>query len=90
MMRFKEYPDMLLKDAIVLACRHMGGVVMSAMIILGGTFATLMPSGLVLLEELATAVIVGLLMLCFVLLPIFLPAAIALPNKLKKIATQKK
>lgn len=51
--------------AIVLACKQIGGVVMSAIIILGGTFATLIPSGMVLLEELAVAVIVGLAMIKF-------------------------
>lgn len=85
MMRFKEYPNMPVGQAIVLACKHIGGVVMSAIIILGGTFATLIPSGMVLLEELAVAVIVGLVMLCFILLPIFLPAAMALPERLKEM-----
>ncbi|MGN6712604.1 MMPL family transporter [Anaerocolumna jejuensis] len=83
-MRFKEYPDMPVGQAMVMACKHIGGVVMSAIIILGGTFATLIPSGMVLLEELAVAVIVGLVMLCFILLPIFLPASMALPDTLKK------
>ncbi|BCN28899.1 MMPL family transporter [Anaeromicropila herbilytica] len=85
-MRFKEYPKMPVNEAIVLACKHIGGVVMSAIIILGGTFATLMPSGMVLLEELATAVIVGLVMLCFILLPIFLPAAMSLPKTLSNMS----
>nr|WP_279664830.1 MMPL family transporter [Ectobacillus ponti] len=84
MMRFKEYPHLSSKEAIVLASKHTGGVIISAVIILGGTFATLMPSGLVLLSELAIAVITGLIVLCFILLPIFLPAMIALPDALKK------
>ncbi|MFC0301195.1 MMPL family transporter [Virgibacillus soli] len=90
MMRFKEYPDMSPKEAIVLASKHIGGVIISAVIILGGTFATLMPAGIVLLTELATAVITGLIVLCFILLPIFLPALIALPESLGKISTRKK
>jgi uncharacterized membrane protein YdfJ with MMPL/SSD domain len=84
MMRFKEYSDQPVKEAIQHACKHIGGVVMSAIIILGGTFATLMPSGLVMLEELAITVIIGLIMLCLVLLPIFLPAALSLKNDEKK------
>lgn len=90
MMRYKEYHDMPANKAIVLACKNMGGVVMSAMIILGGTFATLIPSGMILLEELAVAVIVGLVMLGFIFLPIFLPAAIALPKALSNIVNRKK
>ncbi len=90
MMRFKEYPNMPVGKAIVLACKQIGGVVMSAIIILGGTFATLIPSGMVLLEELAVAVIVGLVMLYFVFLPIFLPAAMALPKSVNKLLPDRK
>ncbi|MDT8717766.1 MMPL family transporter [Clostridium sp. 19966] len=90
MMRFKEYPNMSRKEAIVLASKHIGGVVMSAVIILGGTFATLMPSGLVLLAELAVAVITGLIVLCFILLPVFLPAMIALPAVIKRLTQASK
>ncbi|WP_042356808.1 MMPL family transporter [Bacillus rubiinfantis] len=82
MMRFKEYPQMAAKEAIVLASKHTGGVIISAVIILGGTFATLMPAGIVLLTELAIAVITGLIVLCFILLPIFLPALMTLPERL--------
>lgn len=90
MMRFKEYGHMSPKEAIVLASKHTGGVITSAVIILGGTFATLMPSGLVLLTELAVAVITGLAVLCFVLLPVFLPAMIALPAALANLFSGKK
>jgi len=85
MMRYKEYPHLSPKEAIVMASRHIGSVVTSAAIILGGTFATLMPSGLTLLSQLSVAVIVGLLVLCFVLLPVFLPAMIALPGTIKNL-----
>ncbi len=90
MMRFKEYPDMPVHEAITKACKQIGGVVLSAIIILGGTFATLIPSGMTLLEELAVGTIVGLAMLCFILLPIFLPAAMSLPDVLKGIFSRKK
>jgi len=90
MMRFKEYPHMSKKEAIVLASRHIGGVVMSAGLILGGTFATLMPSGIVLLQEWATAVITGLLVLCFILLPVFLPAMIAIQGSISNLLSKNK
>jgi RND superfamily putative drug exporter len=83
MMRYKELGDLSPSKAIVQAAKHIGGVVISAMVILGGTFATLVPSGLVLLVELAVAVIVGLIVLCFVLLPMLLPALLALPESLR-------
>jgi RND superfamily putative drug exporter len=90
MMRFKEYPDMSPREAIIVACRHIGSVVMSAVLILGGTFATLIPSGMLLLFELATAVISGLVVLCVILLPIFLPAMIALPYTLNNLFSKNK
>lgn len=84
MMRFKEYKDLTPKDAIVMASRQIGGVVMMAVVILGGTFATLIPSGMLLLIELAVSVIVGLFVLCFIMLPIFLPATISFINRHSK------
>jgi RND superfamily putative drug exporter len=90
MMRFKEYPNMSPKEAIVMASKHIGGVITSAVVILGGTFATLMPSGIMLLAELAIAVITGLIVLCFILLPIFVPAMITLPETLEHVFSRKK
>jgi len=84
MMRYKEYGDIDHEEAIKRATRSVGGVIISAMIILGGTFATLMPSGLVLLIEMATAVIVGLVVLVFVLLPMLVPALMALPGAFRR------
>ncbi|EGD48491.1 MmpL domain-containing protein [Ruminiclostridium papyrosolvens DSM 2782] len=88
MMRFKEYKHLPPKDAIVKASKQIGGVVMSAVIILGGTFATLMPSGLLLLSELAVTVIAGLAILCFIMLLVFLPAMISLVNKITKLGLE--
>lgn len=88
MMRYKEYGDIDPKDAIVKAAKSVGGVIISALVILGGTFATLIPSGLVLLIELASAVIVGLVVLCFILLPMLVPALIVLPKSLMKRQSQ--
>lgn len=82
MERFREYPELSAKDAIVLASRNIGGVVMSAAIILSGTFATLYPSNLVVLMELAICVIIGLMLLSTVLLPVVIPALITLQQKL--------
>jgi len=90
LMRYKEYPELSPKEAIILASKNVGGVVISAGIILGGTFATLMPSGLYLLIELAIAVIVGLVTLCFVFLPILLPALIALQDEITELIKKKK
>jgi RND superfamily putative drug exporter len=90
MMRFKEYPELAPKEAIVTASRHIGGVVTAAVIILGGTFATLIPSGMRILFELAIYVIIGLIVLCFVMLPIFIPAMITLIESVSKISHKQK
>ncbi|WP_028777143.1 MMPL family transporter [Shimazuella kribbensis] len=82
MMRYKEYGELDHREAITQAAKSVGGVIISAMVILGGTFATLMPSGLILLIELAISVIVGLLVLTFIFLPMMVPACMALPGLL--------
>ncbi|MDR0270393.1 MMPL family transporter [Paenibacillus sp.] len=89
MERYREHGDLSPGEAIVKAAKSVGGVIISAMIILGGTFATLIPSGLVLLIELASAVIVGLIVLCFILLPMLVPALITLPGSIQRRRAEK-
>lgn len=84
MMRFKEYPDSDPKEAIILAAKNIGGVVMSAAVILAGTFATLYPSNLHILMELAICVVTGLFLLSVVLLPIVIPALISISDKISQ------
>lgn len=62
---------------ILKACGIIGTVVISAAIILGGTFAALIPSGIPTLIEVALTVDVGLLILVFIL-PLILSAAVKL------------
>lgn len=68
---------------IVNASRHIGGVVLSAALILGGTFAALIPSGVLTLIQVASVVGVALLLLAIIVMPILLPALIGLTNKMK-------
>ncbi|XID92796.1 MMPL family transporter [Paenibacillaceae bacterium WGS1546] len=82
MMRYREM-DGDSDRTIVEASRHVGGIVISAAVILGGTFAALMPSGVLTLIEVAVVVIVGLLFLSFAMLPVFIPALMALARKLE-------
>lgn len=62
---------------IVHAARFIGVVVLSAAVILGGTFAALIPSGVMTLIQVAIAVIIGLLILV-IILPILMSAGIKL------------
>lgn len=82
MMRYNELEgDPATK--IVNASRHIGGVVLSAALILGGTFAALIPSGVLTLIQVASVVGVALLLLAIIVMPILLPALIGLTNKMK-------
>lgn len=80
MMRFKECKGISKNEAIIIASKNIGGIVMSAALILGGTFITMAPSGVRLLIQLAIAVVIGLTALSLLLLPIFVPSLIALPG----------
>lgn len=64
-------------ERILKASAIIGTVVISAAIILGGTFAALIPSGIPTLIEVAVVVIIGLILLVF-LIPITLSASIKL------------
>ena len=44
--RFNEYKNLAVADAMLLAMKKMGTVILSAALILGGTFAAMMPSGM--------------------------------------------
>lgn len=82
MMRYNEIEgDSVTK--IVNASRHIGGVVLSAALILGGTFAALIPSGVLTLIQVASVVGVALLLLAIIVMPILLPALIGLTSKMK-------
>lgn len=77
---------------ILKACAIIGTVVVSAAIILDGTFAALIPSGIPTLIEVALIVDVGLLILVFIL-PITLSAAVKLTYEginFNKFAKKKK
>ncbi|MGM9906518.1 MMPL family transporter [Lactobacillus sp.] len=75
MMRYRDSDPHALPSARILeACTVIGTVVISAAIILGGTFAALIPSGVPTLIEVAIGVDIGLAILVF-LMPINLSAA---------------
>ena len=78
MMKYREFGvESRPRIAITQAAGVIGAVVISAAIILGGTFAALMPSGVLTLIQVATAVMIGLTILVFVL-PITMSAGITL------------
>lgn len=77
MVRFKDEPMPDLKDRMLNAATAIGTVVISAAIILSGTFAALIPSGVTTLIQVALGVIFGLIILV-IILPLTLSSLISL------------
>lgn len=76
--RFNEYTHLDVKEAILEAMKKMGSVIFSAVIILGGTFAAMLPSGVLSLLQIATIVLTGLVLYALVFLPLFIPLMVNL------------
>ena len=74
--RFNEYQNMPVQKAILLSMKKMGTVIISAAVILGGTFAAMMPSGVLSLVEIATILLIGLALYSLVVLPLFVPVMV--------------
>ncbi|MED4228356.1 MMPL family transporter [Neobacillus cucumis] len=74
--RFNEYRDLPVQQAILLSMKKMGSVIISAAVILGGTFAAMMPSGVLSLVEIATILLIGLALYSLVILPLFVPVMV--------------
>ncbi|MGI1806066.1 MMPL family transporter [Exiguobacterium sp. TDN 0502] len=62
------------KEAMFLSMKKMGSVIITAAIILAGTFGAMMPSGVLSLVQIATIVITGLLLYGLIVLPLLIPA----------------
>jgi putative drug exporter of the RND superfamily len=74
--RFNEYKGLSIADAMLVSMKKMGTVIISAAIILGGTFAAMMPSGMMSLLQIASIILVGLFLYAFVMLPLFIPVLV--------------
>ncbi|MGG3888180.1 MMPL family transporter [Metabacillus fastidiosus] len=74
--RFSEYKDLSVNEAMLLSMKKMGTVIISAAIILGGTFAAMMPSGVLSLLQIATIILTGLFLYALVILPLFVPVMV--------------
>ncbi|MFT4412851.1 efflux RND transporter permease subunit [Fredinandcohnia humi] len=74
--RFNEYRDISVAEAMMLSMKKMGTVIISAAVILGGTFAAMMPSGMLSLLQIASITLVGLMLYAFVILPLFIPVMV--------------
>ncbi|WP_025699222.1 MMPL family transporter, partial [Paenibacillus forsythiae] len=76
MARFNENQGWDVKDAMLHAMRNMGTVILSAVVILGGTFAAMYPSGVLSMMQIATVVLSGLVLYALLFLPFFVPVMV--------------
>ncbi|PAE42462.1 MMPL family transporter [Bacillus sp. 7884-1] len=74
--RFNEFRHMPVEQAILIAMKKMGTVIISAAIILGGTFAAMMPAGVLSLLQIAAILLIGLSLYALVILPLFVPVMV--------------
>ncbi|MGG5460733.1 MMPL family transporter [Clostridium sp. B9] len=82
MTKFNQDLNGSIKDRIIRTMRTMGGVIISAVIILSGTFAALLPSGVLSLIEISMVVLTGILLYVVFVLPLFIPAMVKIFGKL--------
>ncbi|MGE6631498.1 MMPL family transporter [Bacillus sp. NPDC077027] len=76
MERFNEYKTRDIQMAMTESMKNMGSVIMSAAVILAGTFAAMLPSGVLSLLQIATLVLTGLLLYALIVLPLFVPVMV--------------
>lgn len=74
--RFREesIKGLKIREALITSMAKMGTVIITASIILAGTFGAMMPSGVLSLVQIATIVITGLLLYGLIILPLLIPA----------------
>ncbi|TLF39099.1 MMPL family transporter [Lacticaseibacillus zeae] len=82
MVRYRDnaLEGITMTQRIAKAATVIGAVVISAAVILSGTFAAMIPSGITTLIQVALAVIIGLILLVF-LLPLVMSSVISLTDK---------
>ena len=81
MTRFNQDLNGSIKERIIRTMQSMGGVIISAVIILSGTFAALLPSGVLSLIEISMVVLTGILLYVVFVLPLFIPAMVKIFGK---------
>jgi len=74
--RFNEYKDLSVGQAMLVAMKKMGTVIISAVIILGGTFAAMIPSGMLSLIQIAAIILTGVFLYALIVLPLFIPVMV--------------
>lgn len=79
--RFNEHGELNVREAIVHSMRKMGTVILSAAVILGGTMASMYPSGVLSMLQISTLVLTGLFLYAVVVLPFLIPVFVRIFGK---------
>ncbi|WP_410769316.1 MMPL family transporter [Fontibacillus sp. BL9] len=74
--RFNENKEWDVGEAILHSMRNMGTVILSAAVILGGTMASMYPSGVLSMLQIATVVLTGLALYAVIVLPFLMPVMV--------------
>lgn len=74
--RFREEAErgLSVREAMRISMAKMGTVIITASIILAGTFGAMLPSGVLSLMQIASIVVIGLLLYGLIVLPLLIPA----------------
>ncbi|WP_394190174.1 MMPL family transporter [Paenisporosarcina quisquiliarum] len=74
--RFREEAEsgLTVREAMRISMAKMGTVIITAAIILAGTFGAMLPSGVLSLMQIASIVVIGLLLYGLIVLPLLIPA----------------
>ncbi|MEK4566330.1 MMPL family transporter [Alkalihalobacillus sp. FSL R5-0424] len=82
--RYQEEKKLGVREGLMKSMVKMGSVIITAAIILSGTFGAMMPSGVLSLMQIGTVVVSGLMLFGLVILPLFIPAVISLGEAKEK------
>ncbi|MDD9150271.1 MMPL family transporter [Sporolactobacillus sp. CQH2019] len=74
--RFNENRGLPIREAMLDSMTNIGSVIMSAALILMGTFAAMIPAGVSELTEIATIIITGIIIYNVLMLPLFMPVMV--------------
>ncbi|MFZ4451432.1 MMPL family transporter [Salibacterium aidingense] len=86
--RYREESKLGVREGLMKAMVKMGTVIITAAIILSGTFGAMIPSGVLTLMQVGTVVVTGLMLFGLVILPLFIPAIVSL-NESDSAAVEK-
>ncbi|MGY4688700.1 MMPL family transporter [Salibacterium sp. K-3] len=76
--RYREEAALGVREGLLKAMVKMGTVIITAAIILSGTFGAMIPSGVLTLMQVGTVVVIGLMLFGLVILPLFIPAVVSI------------